>query len=237
MLSIIIPTLNEEKFLPRLLESIKNQVLFDDYEIIVSDGNSSDKTIEIAKQHNCLINVDKNLNHRHPSWQRNGGAKIAHGDVLIFFDADTVLQVDFLEKAVKEFKSKNLVCAGFYFKFNPHKSYYGILAFLYNFFCFFRQYFAPVAIGAAIISKKSAHDEIGGFDTEIKLAEDYDYCQRISSLGKFRMIKSIKLLYSSRRIEKDGFWKTAMAWAKMARYTLFAKKIKNKRIRYEFGKF
>ena len=57
MLSIIIPTLNEEKYLPRLLESIKNQN-FSDYEIIVSDGGSSDSTKQIALDNNCLFTVD-----------------------------------------------------------------------------------------------------------------------------------------------------------------------------------
>ena len=54
MLSIIIPTLNEEKYLPLLLESIKKQN-FSDYEIILADAGSTDKTLEIAKKYNCKI--------------------------------------------------------------------------------------------------------------------------------------------------------------------------------------
>ncbi len=234
MLSIIIPTLNEEKFLPLLLDSIKSQD-FSDYEIIVSDGNSTDKTEEIARNHGCLFVKDEI--HHHPSWQRNNGAALAHGDTLLFLDADTVLQEGFLKQVSAEFKDRNLSGAGFYFKFNPNKTSYKIFAFFYNSFCFFRQYFSPASIGAGIMAKKEIHDKIGGFDPAVLLAEDYDYCERLARIGKFRMIKSVILLYSSRRILRDGLFKTALAWAKMARYTLFRKKITHDKIKYEFGKY
>ena len=236
MVSIIIPTLNEEKFLPRLIESIKRQS-FSDYEIIISDADSDDKTKEIASEKKCRLVVDTDIDHHHPSWQRNNGAAVAKGDILLFLDADTVLQENFLEEVIKEFNLKKLSGAGFYFKFNPNKFSYRIFAFLYNFFCFFRQYFSPISIGAGIIARKEAHDLISGFDTRLALAEDYDYCRRISSKGKFQIITSCRLLYSSRRIERDGVYKVGMAWIKMAFYTFFNRKIKNPKIKYDFGKF
>jgi glycosyltransferase involved in cell wall biosynthesis len=234
MISIVIPTLNEEKFLPRLLESIKIQDFFD-YEIIVSDGGSSDKTKEIAESMGCFFIEDKK--HRHPSWQRNNGAKISKGDILLFLDADSVLQPGFLKKTLAEFEARKLTGAGFYFVFNPNSFSYHIFSVLSNFFCFFRQYFSPVSVGAGILARRDAHDKIKGFDTEIFLAEDYDYCDRLSKEGKFRMIKSQTLLYSSRRLKKDGWWSTAYAWTQMAMFTFFRKKIKKNKIKYEFGRY
>ncbi len=234
MLSIIIPTLNEEKYLPLLLASIKKQS-FSDYEIIVSDGGSTDKTKEIAIASNCKFIEDKI--HHHPSWQRNVGATQAVGDILIFFDADTVLQGGFLEKIVAEFITNKLSGAGFYIKFNPDKFGFKIYAGCYNFFCFVRQYFAPASIGAGIMVKKDIHEKLQGFDTEIYVAEDYDYCFRISRLGKFRMLKSTKLLYSSRRLEKEGGLTVGLKWGFMALYTLFNFRIKKKIIKYDFGKY
>ncbi len=234
MLSIVIPTLNEEKFLPRLLSSIKKQS-FSDYEIIVSDGGSKDNTKKIALENNCRF-IEDSL-HRHPSWQRNNGAAIARGEILIFLDADTVLQDDFLEKTTKEFVDKKLSGAGFYIKFNPNKAGYNIYSSLYNFFCFVRQYFAPASIGAGIIVRKDVHDFIKGFDLAIYLAEDYDYCYRISRQGNFRMIKSIKLLYSARRLEKEGSLRVGLKWAFMAFYTIFNLRIRKKIINYDFGKY
>lgn len=234
MISIVIPTLNEEKFLPLLLSSIKSQD-FSDYEIIVSDGGSTDRTRAIALENNCRFVVD--TEHHHPSWQRNRGASIATGEILIFFDADTILQEHFLQNVVNEFNEKSLVGAGFYIKFNPNKASYNIYSFLYNFFCFLRQYFAPASIGAAIITRRETHNLIKGFDTEIYVAEDYDYCYRISRHGKFRMIKSTRLLYSSRRLEKEGGLVVGLKWGFMALYTLFNFRIKKKIIKYDFGKY
>ncbi len=234
MLSIIIPTLNEEKYLPRLISSIKSQSYLD-YEIIVSDGGSTDRTKEIALTNDCKFIVD--TKHHHPSWQRNNGADVAIGDVLIFFDADTVLQTGFLEKILTEFEDRNLSGAGFYIKFNPGRPSYHIYSFLYNFFCFFRQYFAPASIGAGIISRRETHNLIKGFDTKIYFAEDYDYCYRISRHGKFRMIKSLKLLYSSRRLEKEGGARVGLKWGLMALFTLFNFRIKKKIVKYDFGEY
>jgi glycosyltransferase involved in cell wall biosynthesis len=226
--------LNEEKFLPPLLASIRNQK-FSDYEIIISDGGSQDKTRQIAQEANCRLVVD--AEHRHPSWQRNNGAAQARGEILLFLDSDTILQTDFLEKVIQEFVSKKLTGAGFYIKFNPNKPSYNIYSFLYNFFCFNRQYFAPASIGAGIIARRETHELIKGFDTEIYVAEDYDYCYRLSRHGKFRMIKSCKLLYSSRRLQKEGGFIVGLKWGSMALFTLFNFKIKKKIIKYDFGKY
>lgn len=233
-LSIVIPTLNEEKFLPRLLDSIRRQN-FKDYEIIVSDANSSDQTKKIALEYGCRFVTDKE--HHHPAWQRNNGASIACGEVLLFLDADCVLQDDFFSKILKEFKSRKLYGAGFYFNFNPNKIKYYIFSFIYNSFSFVRQFFSPVSVGAAILARKDIHDMVGGFNTDILLAEDYNYCQKISNKGRFRMINSCRLLYSSRRIQKDGYWVVIWAWTKIAFYTVFNREIKKTNIKYDFGKY
>lgn len=235
MLSIIIPVLNEEKYLPRLLASIKGQS-FSDFEIIVSDGGSGDATVNIAKEAGAIVAINAKI--KHPSAQRNSGAEIAKGDIILFLDADSVLPEKFLEKAYEEFTENNLDGAGFYFKFNPNKWYYNFYSFIYNSVCNIKQTSKhPAAVGAALMSKKSIHEKINGFDLSIVLAEDYDYCARIAALGKFRMIKSVKLLYSARRIEKEGFWLVGWKYLMMGFYTLTNRTIKKKIIKYDFGKF
>src|SRR3989344_7129004 len=108
MLSIIIPTLNEEKYLPKLLDSIKNQG-FKDYEIIVADHSSKDKTRQIAKKYGCRI-----VNGGKPPIARNNGAKIAKGNILFFIDADCIIGKDFFKKSLNEIGGKNLDVAGCY---------------------------------------------------------------------------------------------------------------------------
>ena len=199
-LSIIIPTLNEEKYLPRLLDSIKGQD-FSDYEIIVSDGGSTDKTGIIAVKYGAFFISDKE--HHHPSWQRNNGAAIANGEVLLFLDADAELMSGSLRLAVDEFKERNLTAAGFYIEFSPNRRSYSLYSSVFNCFCRLRQYLAPAAVGSGIMSKRLAHETVKGFDTEIYVAEDFDYCYRLSRTGIFRMINSVRLKHSSRRLEKE----------------------------------
>ena len=91
MLSIIIPTKNEEYYLPKLLESIKRQD-YKNYEIIVADAGSKDKTRDVARKSGCKV-VKGGL----PSIGRNNGAKYAKGELLLFLDADTVLPENFLK--------------------------------------------------------------------------------------------------------------------------------------------
>lgn len=234
MISIIIPTLNEEVYLPKLLASIKRQD-FTDYEIIVSDGGSLDRTKEIALNEGCAFVVDNE--HHHPGWQRNNGAAIAKGDILIFFDADTELQDGFLKIAVEEFISKKLGGAGFYIRFNPNKWSYNIYSSIFNFFSYFRQYFSPAAVGSGIIVRREINEIIKGFDTDIIIAEDFDYVRRVKLIGKFRMITSIPILFSSRRIKKDGEINLVCKWLYMSTYAMFNVKMKKEVVKYDFGKF
>ena len=100
--SIIIPTYNEENYLPPLLKSIKEQK-FNDYEVIIADNNSLDRTVDIAKDYGCKV-VSGGL----PAVGRNNGAKVATGDILIFLDSDLMLTRNYLEEVVDEFEEEGL---------------------------------------------------------------------------------------------------------------------------------
>jgi len=106
-------------------------------------------------------------------------------------------------------------------EFNPNCFLYSFFGLVVNGLAWFRQLISPIGIGAGIIVKKEINKKINGFDTEILLAEDYDYCTRSAKIGKFRMIRSIKLLYSSRRLENDGEFTTLFKWLKMGLFISF----------------
>lgn len=232
-LSIVIPTLNEEKYLPRLLDSIKSQ-RFSDYEIIVSDGQSTDKTVDIAKANGCRFIVSDK---KSPAHQRNEGAKVAAGETILFLDADNVLPANFLDKAVAEFAGKRLDVAGFYLNFNSPKPIYYLFTTFYNIGCFMFQLFCPVSVGVGIMVKKESHIKAKGFDESIFIGEDYDYTKRISKSGKYRMISSTYLNFSVRRLEKEGVFKVLGKWIKGAAYFLIRGPIRKKIVRYDFGNF
>ena len=106
MLSIIIPTLNEEKNLSLLLSSLKEEK--GDWEIIIADAGSTDKTLKVAEDFGCII-TEGGL----PAEGRNKGALKARGDIFLFLDADLKLSPRFAKNSLEEFKARNLAVASF----------------------------------------------------------------------------------------------------------------------------
>jgi glycosyltransferase involved in cell wall biosynthesis len=182
MLSIVIPTLNEEEYLPRLLTCLRRQS-FRDFEVIVADANSIDRTREIATAFGCKI-VEGGL----PAHGRNQGAQAAKNDLILFLDADVILPGDFLEKALKEFNGRDLDIATFsLIPLSEKKGSKVLFNFFYNYpLRIFEDKWPHGAMG--ILVKKWLHQKIGGFDQNIKIAEDHDYVQRASKIAKFGLI-------------------------------------------------
>jgi len=231
MLSIIIPTLNEEKYLPKLLGSIKKQY-FKNYEIIVSDADSRDKTRSIAKKYGCKVVLNKKK--KSPSVQRNNGAKKAKGDIFLFLDADTVLPDNFINSALEEFRKKKLDVAGFYLEFDNKKLKFRIASYIYNIFFRIARKIKPFAIGAAILVKAKAHRKAGAFDESVFIGEDHEYAERLSKTARFDLI-NLKMIYSSRRLEKEGVLKTIFKYIYCFFYVLIKGPIRKEIVKYEMG--
>jgi glycosyltransferase involved in cell wall biosynthesis len=246
MLSIIIPTLNEEKCLPLLLEGIKRQN-FDEseegkpsssaslssgessaYEIIVADAGSTDKTVEIAKSFGCKV-VKGGL----PAKGRNEGAKIARGDILLFTDADNIyLPEDFLKNLLEEFEKRKLDVASF--PICPKGNFFDKLAYgIYNYWVQLVQRFSAYATNSVLI-RRNIHQRVGGFDEEIKIAEDHFYAKTAKKFGKFGFIRTKMVLTSTRRFEKDGRLKTNLKYLIAGIYMFFFGPIKKNIFQYRF---
>ena len=229
MLSIIIPTLNEEKCLPLLLESIKKQN-FKDHEIIVADAGSKDKTVEIAKQYGCKI-VKGGVAPK----GRNEGAKIALGDIFLFIDSDMIMPEGFLEDALDKFNKRNLGVAGFPCRFMGKK----IDIFASNFYSSWMnltQKFLPHSFGV-VMAKKDVHNSVNGFDEKIKAVDDVDYVIRAHKISKFGFLKTAPLLTSIRRVEKDGRFATYSKYVLIELHTIFLGPVKSDIFKYEFGHY
>jgi glycosyltransferase involved in cell wall biosynthesis len=229
MLSIIIPTLNEEEYLPILLNQIKKQN-FSDYEIIVADGGSNDKTVEIAKQFGCIITKGGN-----PAQGRNGGAKIAKGDVFLFMDADNIYLPDnFLEKLLNEFKKRNLGVASF--PIYPKGNWFDKFAYgLYNWWVKTTQKFLAYATNSVLV-KREVFEKVGGFDQDIKIGEDHDFAKRSAKISKFGFIETEPVLTSTRRFERDGRLKTYLKYFLAGLYIFFFGPVKSDIFKYRLEK-
>jgi len=226
MISVIIPALNEEKFLPRLLGSIKKQT-YEDYEIIVADANSKDKTRQIARQNGCKV-VKGGM----PAAGRNSGARAAKGDVLLFLDADIQVDRDFLKDSLNELTKRKIDIAGVYIKPLSRNPIDKIFFEIFNLWVFATQLFYPNASGGGIFCKKWLHKKVSGFDETITLSEDMDYAKRCSKLGKFGVLKT-KAYVSTRRFENDGRFKVAFKLLSSAIYRIFFGEIRSNIFRYD----
>ena len=225
-LSIIIPTLNEEKYLPGLLSEIERQN-FKDYEIIVADAGSKDRTVEIAKKFGA-----KAVRGRLPAVGRNKGACAARGDLFLFVEADTSLPERFLENSLEEFVKNNFGVATFRKVPNTDKTALKLIIFIYNLI----ELVVPIG-GMVILAKKEIHEKLGGFNEAIKLGEDTDYLWRARRLGVFGTIKSTKFLMSMRRFETEGFLKTTLKYVAAGLYFLVFGFPKSDIFKYKFGHY
>lgn len=228
MLSIIIPTLNEEKLLPILLQEIKKQN-FPPFEIIVADFNSKDKTVEIAKSFGCQT-VKGGL----PPKGRNEGGKIAQGELFLFLDADNIyLPEKFLEKLIFEFKKRDLGVASF--TICPDGNWFDELAYkIYNWWVKSTQKIFTYATNAVLV-KKEIFEKIGGFDEEIKIGEDHDFAKRAAKIGKFGFIETEPVLTSIRRFEREGRLKTYSKYLLAGLYMSLFGPVKKDIFKYRFN--
>lgn len=247
MLSIIIPALNEEGYLPLLLGAIKNQS-FKDLEIIVADGGSEDRTTEIAKNYGCKV-----VRGGSPAKGRNEGAKVAQGEIFLFMDADNIyLPENFLKNLLEEFKKRRLGIASFPIypvsvsdlplllkngiikndmELEAGNRFDKLAYTIYNFWVLFSQKFLAHATNSVLV-KREIHQKIGGFDEEIKIGEDHDFARRASKIAKFGFIKTERVLTSARRLKRDGRFKTYLKYLLAGAYMLFLGPVKSDIFKY-----
>jgi glycosyltransferase involved in cell wall biosynthesis len=231
MLSIIIPTYNEEKYLPLLLQSIKFQD-YKDYEIIVSDADSEDATRKIAKKFGCKV-VRGGL----PAKGRNNGAKHAKGEILLFLDADVILPKGFLSENLDAFEKEKLVCASAWAKPISKNIFDKIFFFVAHVFHKIVHLVRPIGMGWCIFIRKSVFKEINGFNEKLLVGEDYDLVNKTHKYKRFRMLSKKKVYVSVRRYEKEGRLRLIPKILKATFYDLAGKKmtVKNRLVDYKFG--
>lgn len=228
MISVVIPALNEENYLPLLLKSLKQQEGVD-YEIIVADGYSSDRTRDIARSNGCRI-----VRGGSASEGRNAGARVAKGDSIFFFDADVIIpERRFLYDCIKEMNAQNLDIATCYCRGCDGPIIDRKLHDAYNILVKLAQRVYPIGHGYCIIVGKSLHKKTGGFDTGIKIAEDIDYVKRASKMGRFGMINGT-VLVSTRRLQNDGRLRFIFKFLFWAGYRFATRGEIRKKFRWDF---
>ena len=227
--SIIIPTYNEEEYLPILLESIKKQE-FDGYEVIVADANSTDKTREIAKDYGCIV-VEGGL----PAVGRNNGAKVAKGEYLLFLDSDLKLTDDYLRDVLYEFKMEHLGIAISQMIPMSNKVEDKLFHDFANYFMISVEKIKPHGAGCyGIIAKKELHDKCEGFDESLTFGEDTDYIERLAKEEPFRVLRNAKIGVSTRRLEEEGIQTLIRQYGKSTVNDFLGKRTDASELNYTF---
>lgn len=238
-LSVVAITLNEEENLPRLLGDLECQTTRD-FEVIVVDSASTDGTVRAALEFRERLPELRviEMNKRGTSLGRNTGAQAARYERILFLDADTRLEPDFLKNSLAELESKNIDVGGVYMKSPGTALSIRIALQLFNLGFALMQKVYPVAVGACIFSTKSAHDRIGGFDESITLCEDCDYVLRASRCEgtKFAMLKR-RFYFDPRRLEQDGILATGLTYLRANIRRIFRGELYGNPYNYQFGHY
>lgn len=229
-LSVVIPTKNEERYLPAVLDALRRQTV-QPKEIIVADADSSDNTRLLAKRAGTIV-VDGGL----PSAGRNRGAEKATGDLILFLDADVIIDDDaFLEHAVKEFTERKFGIATCNLGVVGGNRFDVLVHHLYNYYVRLMRGFQPHAPGFCILIKRSLHEAIKGFDEEITFCEDHEYAGRASKKGKFGLLNTVKIFVTTRRQERDGRFSMSCKYVLAEFHLIFLGPIRDDKFKYGFG--
>ena len=202
--SIIIPILNEENVIERLIKNLNE--LEGEFEVIFSDGGSKDKTLDIIKN-TCnykIVYSDKGR-----AKQLNTGAKESKYDILLFLHADSIIEKGVLIK-IENFIKNNKKAGCLKIKFDSKKILMRICGFLSN----VRAALRHIAFGdQGIFIEKELFMSIGMFD-DMPLMEDYKLSIKLKDVCPINAADSY-IISSARRFEKNGIIKTMIYMQKL----------------------
>lgn len=198
MVTIIIPTYNEEKNIIKMQKQLDN--LNGNFEVIFSDGFSSDNTYS-------LIYYPKIQETKYRANQMNAAVKYANGDYIWFLHCDS--QIDKNSIQIIENSHNDIGC--FALDFNSKNILLKIIAFFSN----LRVKYRNIAFGdQGIFIKKSIFYKIGKYE-EIPIMEDYSLSMKIKNYGLKIKNLNTKIITSPRRFEKNGIIKTCILMQKL----------------------
>lgn len=235
--SIIIPTLNEEHFLPLILSDLERQKE-KNFEVIIIDGASTDKTRKIAKEFSKKLKLSfYQVKKRNVSFQRNLGAQKSKGEFVVFLDADASVSSYFAKKLHSYIlRTKGLV---FLPALAPDEmnSQTKVVFNFTNFIVEMSQSIGrPFSSGGSMIFERNFFDFIGGFPENVFMSEDHQIIQKVYKYGvKARFMRNIKVKMSMRRMKKEGELKLLYKYVLTAAQYLIKGKIDKKIIEYQMG--
>ena len=239
-ISIVVPALNEEKYISVLLNSLCK--INHEMEVVVVDAHSDDTTVEVVESfrsklcHKPLTIINSDV--RFIAKQRNAGARAAKHDLILFCDADIEFpSSEEFEKIISEFvggdygiATSRIAALG-----NETKAdrLYYIAYLTQRLMAIFGRIMAS---GNFILVRKDIFEKVGGFDETLRISEDVDFSLRAAKHCRFKLF-SVPIRVSTRRAQKYGY-----KWIKENPKALYKLLVKGRlteedNVFYPFGDF
>jgi glycosyltransferase involved in cell wall biosynthesis len=237
-ISVVIPALNEEKYLPGLLQSLAEQTCTD-FEVVVVDGASQDKTVPGARSFGARLAALQVIvsPQRGVSRQRNLGAQAARGQWLVFVDADSRVSPHFIERIEQFIHDRQPEFFTIWTLPDGDTPRDAILALIVNLYIegsIVAQ--RAIAPGAMIGVRHDLFDRLGGFDKSITFSEDFDLTQRLIAHGApLDVLRETLYVYSLRRVRKDGLLHFLLFYSRATLLALFTRRAPHQAPSYVLG--
>ncbi|HVF69023.1 MAG TPA: glycosyltransferase, partial [Xanthomonadales bacterium] len=237
IISVVIPSLNEEVYLPILLEDLENQKE-KSFEVIVVDAKSDDQTklkaLSFSKKLNLTFieSPQRNL-----SFQRNLGAKHAQGDYLFFLDSDSRINLNAI-KRIKEYIEKEKKYIYLLHPIPSKKNFINALHFaiLTKAVTVFDKLGKAFALGPAIVIEKNFFESINGFDEKAYVSEDQNLVIKARRKGiRAMLMPDVDYEYSMRRFENENWFILMGKYSFFTFITLFRGAVYTDLIKYKMG--
>ncbi|MBX3351138.1 MAG: TIGR04283 family arsenosugar biosynthesis glycosyltransferase [Nitrospira sp.] len=207
MISVIIPTYNEEKALPKTLQALFAQP--GEFETILVDGGSTDRTRAVIADHICLTQhsvlstIQLITAPKGRASQMNAGAKEAKGEWLLFLHADTILPDGAIQRMNDMETDQSIQAGGFMHRFSGDNWRLKLISFLDNFRCTRSR----IIYGdQALFVRRALFEQLGGFPNR-PILEDVAFCERLIKVTNPHLLFP-PVITDARKFIKMGIWRS-----------------------------
>ncbi len=200
-ISIIIPTLNEEKNIGRLIRYLLQHNHSAVLEIIVSDGGSSDDTMGIALAAGAKSVIAPQQGR---AIQMNYGAMMASGDIFYFIHADTIPPESYATDILHAVRNG--------FDFGRYRTRFEGSKWILKINAFFTRFDWFVCHGGdqTLFITRNLFGSLNGYDERITIMEEYDLTVRAKKLRKYKILRKASLI-SARKYDQNSWWQVQRA--------------------------
>lgn len=225
MISVVIPALNEEKYLPDCLKSLRNQDYTGPYEIIIADNGSTDNTIRIAQDFQARVvpcPEKKNV-----FYARQIGADAAQGDIIAQADADTLYPRNWLSRIADRFEKhpEMVAVTGRYVYTEP--PWWAVVEYVIR--TLTNMWTVPilgrpwVVSGATFAFRREIFVKLGGYHDIVYAPDQWGIASRLNRAGKVAFDSKLRVITSPRSVKKPIFriFKEGLInWGRWVKYLL-----------------